>query len=148
MFTSMDNRYKILHVDDDIYIRKVIQHTLNADFEVISCVNGVEAMAWLEQGNQPDLILTDLRMPLLDGKDFIELVRHSSLYHHVPIIVLSSNEDSSQKISCLEQGADDFMAKPFNPLEVKARIKAHLRRTTMHRTFRPNFDLTHLSPLR
>ncbi|MFD2933746.1 response regulator [Spirosoma flavum] len=144
----METRYHVLHVDDDVYIRKIIQHTLSAEFELSSCTNGIEAMAWLEKGNVPDIILTDLRMPLLDGQELIGLIRNSSLYRNVPIIVLSSMEDSSLKISCIEQGADDFIVKPFNPLEVKAKIKALLRRTTERQNFRSNFDSTRLTPLR
>ncbi|GAB3809396.1 response regulator [Spirosoma humi] len=144
----MENRYHILHVDDDVYIRKIIQHTFSAEFELSSCTNGIEAMAWLEKGNIPDIILTDLRMPHLDGQELINLIRAGSLYRNVPIIVLSSMEDSALKISCIEQGADDFIVKPFNPLEVKAKIKALLRRTAERQNFRSDFDSTRLSPLR
>ena len=144
----MDNRYHILHIDDDIYIRKIIQQTLSADFDLTSCTNGLEAMAWLEKGNLPDIILTDLRMPMLDGQEVINLIRSGSLYRNIPIIVLSSMEDSVLKVSCIEQGADDFIVKPFNPLEVKAKIKALLRRTNERRNFRSNFDSTRLSPFR
>lgn len=144
----MENRYHILHIDDDVYIRKIIQLTMSAEFDISSCTNGIEAMAWLEKGNLPDIILTDLRMPQLDGQELIALIRNSSIYRNVPIIVLSSMEDSSLKITCIEQGADDFIVKPFNPLEVKAKIKAILRRTSERQNFRSNFDSTRLSPLR
>ncbi|WP_461065725.1 response regulator transcription factor [Spirosoma horti] len=144
----MENRYHILHVDDDVYIRKIIQHTFSSEFDLSACTNGIEAMAWLEKGNVPDIILTDLRMPHLDGQELINLIRASSVYRNVPIVVLSSMEDSALKISCIEQGADDFIVKPFNPLEVKAKIKALLRRTAERQNFRPNFDSTRLSPLR
>lgn len=140
----MESRYQVLHLDDDIFIRKIIQQTLLADFEVISCLNGIEAMAWLEKGNQPDIILTDLRMPLFDGQEFISLIRSSSLYRHVPIVVLSSSEDSNLKVKCIDQGADDFIVKPFSPLELKARIKALLRRTDERRKLWPAFDATRL----
>ena len=144
----MENKYHVLHVDDDIYIRKIIQQVLNAEFELTSCTNGIEAMTWLENGNQPDIILTDLRMPLLDGQELIGMIRSSSLYRNIPIIVLSSMEDSALKVKCIEQGADDFIMKPFNPLEVKAKIKALMRRTNERRNFRSNFDSTRLSPIR
>ncbi|GAB2560429.1 response regulator transcription factor [Spirosoma aerophilum] len=144
----MENRYHLLHIDDDVYIRKIIQLTMSAEFDISSCTNGIEAMAWLEKGNLPDIILTDLRMPQLDGQELIALIRNSSIYRNVPLIVLSSMEDSSLKVSCIEQGADDFIVKPFNPLEVKAKIKAILRRTTERQNFRSNFDSSRLSPLR
>ena len=144
----MENRYHVLYAEDDFFLRKIIQHTLINEFELFGCTNGVEAMDWLEKGNQTNLILTDLRMPLMDGEEFIRLVRSSSLYDHIPIIVLSSSEESSLKVSCLEIGADDFMIKPFNPLELKAKIKAIMRRVTERRNFRASFDSTRLNPLR
>lgn len=144
----MKNRYHILHIDDDVYIRRIIQHTMNTEFELSSCMNGIEAMSWLEEGNLPDIILTDLHMPQLNGQELIRLIRSSSIFNTIPIIVLSSMEDSALKISCIEEGADDFIVKPFNPLEVKVKIKAILRRTTERQNFRSHFDSTHLSPLR
>ncbi|MFD2934211.1 response regulator transcription factor [Spirosoma flavum] len=143
----MDKKYHVLHIDDDIFIRKIIQHSLSKEFELTSCTNGIEAMAWLEKGNMPDIILTDLRMPEVDGQELISLIRNSSRYRNVPIMVLSSMEDSALKISCIEQGADDYMVKPFNPLEVQAKIKALLRRSTEQQTFRANFDATRLHQL-
>lgn len=144
----MSERYHILHIEDDSYIRKVVQHTLGTDFDVVTLGNGLEAMTWLEKGNHIDVILTDLNMPHLDGQQLISLVRNSSVYGDVLTIVLSGSDESSLKIKCLDQGADDFMVKPFNPLVLKAKINAILRRTTNHRTFHPGFDPKRLSPLR
>ncbi|GAB3897614.1 response regulator [Larkinella knui] len=125
----MENHYHVLVVEDDTYIRKVLRHTLKADFDVTTLNNGIEAMDWLEAGNPVDIIITDLQMPYLSGQDLIRTIRASSLLRQVPIIVLSTFTDSATKIACLEQGADDYMIKPFNPLEVKAKINAILRRT-------------------
>lgn len=108
----------------------------------------MEAMMWLEAGNVPDIILTDLRMPVLDGGEVISMIRSSSLYRHVPIIVLSSIDDSSTKIKCFDLGADDFVIKPFSPMEIEAKIKALLRRTNEQRKFRRNFDATTIGLLR
>ncbi|MGM9511080.1 MULTISPECIES: response regulator transcription factor [Larkinella] len=124
----MENQYHVLVVEDDTYIRKVLRHTLKAEFEVTTLNNGIEAMDWLEAGNPVDIIITDLQMPYLSGQDLIRTIRASSLLTQVPIIVLSTFTDSATKIACLEQGADDYMIKPFNPLEVKAKINAILRR--------------------
>jgi len=142
----MSHRYHILHIDDDVFIRRIIQHALSAEFDLTSCTNGLEAMLWLEAGNQPDIILTDLTMPVLNGEEVIAQVRSSSQYRHTPIIVLSSLDDSTLKVRCIDQGADDFMVKPFNPLEVVAKIKALLRRNGERRNFRPSFDSTRFSP--
>lgn len=144
----MNPRYHILHIDDDVFIRRIIQHALSPEFDLTSCTNGLEAMLWLEAGNQPDIILTDLTMPVLNGEEVIAQVRSSSQYRHTPIIVLSSLDDSTLKVRCIDQGADDFMVKPFNPLEVVAKIKALLRRNGERRNFRPSFDSTRFSPFR
>ncbi|MFD1140784.1 response regulator transcription factor [Larkinella insperata] len=126
----MENKYSVLVVEDDTYIRKVLRHTLQTEFEVTTLNNGIEAMDWLEAGNPVDIIVTDLQMPYLSGQDLIRTIRASSLLRQVPIIVLSTFTDSATKIACLEQGADDYMIKPFNPLEVRAKINAILRRTS------------------
>ncbi|MFC5413098.1 response regulator transcription factor [Larkinella bovis] len=125
----MENQYHVLVVEDDTYIRKVLRHTLKSEFVITTMNNGIEAMDWLEAGNPVDIIITDLQMPYLSGQDLIRTIRASSLLRQVPIIVLSTFTDSATKIACLEQGADDYMIKPFNPLEVKAKINAILRRT-------------------
>lgn len=141
----MENRYSVLHIDDDSFIRRIIHQVLSDEYELTSSVNGVEAMTWLEKGNIPDIIVTDLGMPLLSGQEVISLVRSSSLYRNVPIIVLSSLDDTALKVKCLDQGADDFLAKPFNPLELKSRIKALLRRTNERRSSQSNVKSTYLS---
>lgn len=146
----MKHFHHILHIDDDFFIRNIIQHTLSSEFELTSVENGVEAMIWLEKGNVPDVILTDLRMPLMSGQEVISFIRSGSLYRNVPIIVLSTLEDTALRVKCIDQGADDFIVKPFNPLEVKARIKALLRRAAGRRQeveVQPNVGSTRLSPL-
>ena len=143
----MQNHYSVLHIDDDSFIRRIIHQVLSHEYDLTSAVNGVEAMTWLEKGNIPDIIVTDLCMPLLSGQEVISLVRSSSLYRAVPIVVLSNLDDTALKVKCLDQGADDFLAKPFNPLELKSRIKALLRRKDEHRVLRQDFTLTRLSPV-
>lgn len=85
----------------------------------------------------PDIILADLRMPVLDGQEIINLIRSSSLYRNVPIVVLFSLEVSALKVNYIGQGEgpDDFIVKPFNLLEIRARIKALLRRMNERQSF-------------
>ena len=85
-----------------MFSRKIIQQTLGTEFEVTSRANGIEAMTWLEKGNLPDIILTDLRMPVLDGQEIINLIRSNSLYRNVPIIVLFILEVSALKVNCID----------------------------------------------
>lgn len=85
-------------------------------------------MYWLEAGNDADFIIADLNMPNLNGKEFIKVIRSTNLFSEVPITILSGTDESKERIECLNLGADDFMMKPFNPMEVHAKIKAILRR--------------------
>ena len=89
----------------------------------------MEGMNWLEEGHSVDLIIADLNMPNLDGREFLQIVRSSNFYKHIPILILSAQNDSGERIDCLSKGADDFIEKPFNPAEVAAKIQVILRRT-------------------
>lgn len=124
----MKNRYNVLVVEDDTFIRKILRHTLEADFEVTTQINGIEAMTWLEQGNPVDILITDLQMPYMNGRELVQMIRDSPVFGQLPIIIISTYDDSDTRIACLELGADDYIIKPFNPMEVKAKIMAVLRR--------------------
>lgn len=121
--------YHVLFIDEDIFIRNILRHTLSPEFQLTILPNGMEAMSWLEQGNEPDIIVTELKLPYLDGCELIQLVRGSTLMGHIPILVLSVMDDSATRIDCLDKGADGYLSKPFNPMEVRAKIRAILRRT-------------------
>ncbi len=116
-------------MDDEQGICKILEHFLKNDFNVIIRNDGLKGMQWLEEGNVADLIIADLNMPYLDGKEFLKQAKASNLYADIPIIILSGSDDSKERIQCLNFGADDFMIKPFNPMEVRAKINAVLRRT-------------------
>ncbi|MFD2523947.1 response regulator transcription factor [Emticicia soli] len=124
----MNKKLKLLIIDDEASIRKVLEHFLNKEFEVTVKNDGMEGMSWLEAGNDTDFIIADLNMPNLSGKEFTKVIRASNLYGDIPIIILSGTDESKERIECLNIGADDFMLKPFNPMEVHAKIKAILRR--------------------
>lgn len=121
--------YNVLIIEDDSFIRKVLRQTLKDDFNVITKENGFEGISWLEEGNLVDVILSDIQMPHMDGKGLITMLRASPIFRRLPIIMLSSFADSDTRIACLDMGADDYIIKPFNPLEVKTKINAVLRRT-------------------
>lgn len=120
--------YNLLIVDEDHFVANILRQTLKTDFTLTSVSNGIEAINWLEKGNKTDFIITELAMNHLDGRELIRIVRRSNLFNHIPIMVLSEIEDSSTRIECLENGADGYLAKPFNPIEVKAKARAILRR--------------------
>ena len=118
---------KVLAVDDEKIIIKGLKFSLERDgFEVICAYDADEALALAESEN-PDIILLDVMLPGLSGYEVCERIRE---YSDMPIIMLSAKGEDMDKIMGLEYGADDYITKPYNILEVKARIKAVLRRRT------------------
>lgn len=118
---------KILVVDDRTEFRSLTKTILSRDYEVETAENGVDALAKLQHGYRPDLIITDLLMPELGGRDFVEQLKASGMYSSIPIIVLSSIDKSDEKIKLLNLGADDYLEKPYNPDELLVRISKILR---------------------
>ncbi len=117
---------KVLVVDDEKLIVKGIRFSLEQDGYEVSCAyDGEEALSMAKDGNY-DIILLDLMLPKMSGLDVCQQIREFS---NVPIIMLTAKGEDMDKIMGLEYGADDYITKPFNILEVKARIKAILRRT-------------------
>ena len=116
---------KVLVVDDEKSIVKGIKFTLERDGMEVDCAyDGQEAVDYITK-NKYDIILLDVMLPVFDGFEVLNRIREFS---SVPVIMLTAKGDDIDKILGLEYGADDYMTKPFNILEVKARIKAILRR--------------------
>ena len=116
----------ILFVDDKPTIGKVLQVYLGKDNDFIYYEDPLKAIDWLSQGNDPDLVITDIRMPHMDGKEFLHYMKDNPLYNHIPVVILSSEDSTTERIQLLEEGAADFILKPFNPMELKARVKKYL----------------------
>ena len=116
---------RILVADDDKDIRSVLAlYMEDAGFEVVEAADGGEALDVLE--HQPvDLCLLDIMMPVMDGYHVLKRIRETS---DVPVIVISAKGQDPEKILGLNLGADDYMVKPFNPLEAVARVNSCLRR--------------------
>ena len=117
---------KVLVVDDEKLIVKGIRFSLEQDGMEVDCAyDGEEALSMAREGEY-DMILLDVMLPKLTGFEVCQQIREFS---SVPIIMLTAKGDDMDKILGLEYGADDYITKPFNILEVKARIKAIMRRT-------------------
>ncbi|MBR3683738.1 MAG: response regulator transcription factor [Lachnospiraceae bacterium] len=117
----------ILVCDDDKEIVDAIEiYLVQEEFSVIKAYDGEQAVEMLKK-NKVDLILLDIMMPVLDGIQAAVKIRKIS---SVPIIMLSAKSEDTDKILGLNMGADDYVTKPFNPLELIARIKSQLRRYT------------------
>ena len=117
--------YRVLVVDDEKTIVKGIKFSLEQDSMEVDCAYDGEEAVNYARDNKYDIILLDLMLPKMDG---YEVCQHVREFSDVPIIMLTAKSDDMDKILGLEYGADDYMTKPFNILELKARIKAILRR--------------------
>lgn len=119
-------KQKILIAEDEADIRNILKLYLESEgLEVVQAQDGEQALRMAQQ-EMPDLILLDVMMPNMDGFAVTQALRQ---YSQVPILILSARSQDADKILGLNLGADDYIAKPFNALEVVARVKAHLRRS-------------------
>lgn len=114
---------RILILDDKETIAKVLAIYLINDYECVWLQNGLQGMKWLQEGNIPDLIISDIRMPEMRGDDFLEWIKSNELFKHIPVIMLSSEDSTSERVRLLQVGAEDYIVKPFNPMELKIRVK-------------------------
>jgi len=120
------HRPRVLIVDDDLAIIKFLRANLKAwGYEVLAAMDGAEALQALEM-ELPDLVILDIMMPKMDG---FEVCRWLREWSQIPIIMLSARGDVSDKVKCLDLGADDYITKPFGVGELIARVKAVSRRT-------------------
>ncbi|MZR30054.1 response regulator [Sneathiella litorea] len=119
------NKGAVLLVDDDEGLRIVMTHYFESEgYSVVTAKDGSEVTAKLNS-EKLDVILLDLVLPDTEGTSLIPIIRQST---SVPIIVVSGKNDTTEKIICLELGADDYLTKPFEMRELKARVKAAMRR--------------------
>lgn len=117
--------YKILVADDEAEIRDILRLYLEKDgYEVLEAADGMEAMEVCRQ-EKPDLAVLDIMMPGIDGYRVLRNVRENS---NIPVIILSAKGSDSDKILGLDLGADDYIVKPFVPLEAVARVNSNIRR--------------------
>lgn len=117
---------RVLIVDDELSIIKFLRANLESSgYQVLTAMNGVEAIQTFEM-ELPDLVILDIMMPEMDG---FEVYRRIREWSQIPIIMLSARGDESDKVKCLDLGADDYITKPFGAKELIARVKAVLRRT-------------------
>ncbi len=117
--------YKILIADDEAEIRNVLHLYLEIDgYEVVEAENGLEALEKIRR-EQPDLVILDIMMPGLDGYRVLRNIREQN---NIPVIMLSAKDTDADKILGLDLGADDYITKPFGPLEAVARVNSNIRR--------------------
>ena len=113
---------QILVVDDELSILNLLNFILSKDYDLVIKQNGAEAISWLEEGNYPDLIVTDLEMPYLDGGALIRNLKTSGFYRDTPVILLSGADNLEKIIEKMPFRADCYFKKPFKPTELKLSI--------------------------
>ena len=116
---------KILIVDDEASICLIVKNFLSLDYEVVSFTLATEALVWLE-ANLPDIIISDIQMPGIDGFEFLTNIRQRGFTKHTPVIMLSAKAESKERIKCYKLGAQDYLIKPFNPEELEEVVKKNI----------------------
>ena len=122
------NKQTILIIEDNPYISMLLNQLFYRDYNIKIEENGYDALISIQDGNIPDMIISDLTMPKMNGYDFLKNIKSSNLFNKIPLIFLSGEDKSNERIKCLEEGADDFLVKPFNPEELTIRVKNLLNR--------------------
>ena len=136
---------KVLVVDDEKLIVKGIRFSLEQDGMEVDCAYDGEEALRMAQEKAYDMVLLDVMLPKLDGFEVCQQIREFS---NMPIVMLTAKGDDMDKILGLEYGADDYITKPFNILEVKARIKAIMRRTNANQPKKENEKIIESGDLR
>jgi phosphate regulon transcriptional regulator PhoB len=120
---------KILVVEDEPDIRKLVQYNLAQErFRVLEAENGEQALKMVQR-DRPNLVILDLMLPGLSGLELCRILRDRTETSQLPILMLTAKAGEADKVVGLEMGADDYLAKPFSPRELVARVRAILRRS-------------------
>ncbi len=124
-----ETRPKVLIVDDEMDTLFPLKRSLEVEnYIVVEALNGQEALD-IVKNEIPDIILLDIMLPGMDGYEVCSRLKNNALTKNIPIIMLTAKDDVKDRVKGLETGADDYVAKPFNLHELKARIKSVLRRS-------------------
>ncbi len=113
----------ILVVEDDSFSQAILNMFLSSSYCTIIVENGLEALTLLQNGLQPQLIISDLNTPKMNGHQLLEFLKASSTYQAIPFVVLCGDDSEELEIECLKAGAAAFIVKPFNPMALALLIK-------------------------
>lgn len=117
----------ILAIDDEKAIRLILETSLKQKYAVTTKNDGEEGYYWMvKEKIIPDLIICDIQMPNLDGYEFLKRIRNSGFFGDIPIIMLSGEEQSKERVKCYQLKAQDYLTKPFNPGELIELIEKNL----------------------
>jgi CheY-like chemotaxis protein len=120
------SKAKVLIVDDEPFNIEVLEQALDeTDYQVLTASNGQEALEKIHS-EQPDLVLLDLMMPVMDGFAVLAKVKEDSMLRDIPIIIVSAEHDSKSVVRGIKQGAEDYLTKPVNPEHFLKKVKDFL----------------------
>ncbi len=123
---------RILVVDDDPLMRRIVAQSLDrANYELLEAESGPSGLETAFK-DRPDLIILDVMMPGMDGFEVVHRLRRHPLTQSIPIIMLTALGEMSEKVHGMQLGADDYVTKPFDPRELRARVQAHLKRSEQY----------------
>jgi DNA-binding response OmpR family regulator len=117
---------KVLIVDDDPINIELLEGYLSKDYDILKAHDGSEAIIIVDK-NPPDIILLDLMMPGINGYKVCKILKDDTKTNHIPIVIVTSLRETEDRNKAIEAGADDFITKPFDIIELSVRVKAHLR---------------------
>ena len=137
----MSTKLTLALVEDNAIMRYMLESYLNEHFEVSEFNNGLSFFEWMEETGPPDIIVTDIKMPEMDGFELINLLKKSKLYQDIPVIMLSGLSDSNARIKSLQLGAEDYLTKPFNPAELLLKVQKILKKNHTHINEKLNTNL-------
>jgi CheY-like chemotaxis protein len=113
---------KILVIEDDVALLWLINRIVSNKYEVTKVRSGREALQALQNGYTPDLIITDLGLPVIGGMDLLQHLKKSGLFYHIPVVILSANQNPQVINRCISLGAAKFILKPFDPVQLISEI--------------------------
>jgi PleD family two-component response regulator len=132
---------KVLVVDDDPVNIELLEGYLSKDYDILKAYNGNEALIIVE-ANPPDIILLDLIMPGINGFEVCKKLKDDPKTDHIPIVIVTSLHETEDRNKAIEAGADDFITKPFDIVELSVRVKSHLRTKLYYDTMLGNTSFT------
>ena len=132
---------KVLIVDDDPINIELLEGYLSKDYDILKALDGNEALIIVE-ANPPDIILLDLIMPGINGYEVCKKLKDDPKTNHIPIVIVTSLHEIEDRNKAIEAGADDFITKPFDIVELTVRVKSHLRTKLYYDTMLGNTSFT------
>jgi CheY-like chemotaxis protein len=114
----MAQKKQILIIDDDMAMCQLLGKLLQTNYNVVSKFDGLSALQWLSEGNIPDLVITDLDMPKIDGEEFVNNLKNSGFFSEIPLIIITGYNSRDKRLACFQLGVHDYFEKPFNPKDL------------------------------